>query len=296
MPSSQPIFILAQARTGSTLLRYVIDTHPEVCCPPELALGRLCHALAYTIGLTLGVDPRGARDADQPAVHAAVRSQVDEIMRTCCAARKKARWCDKSANNVEHLEILAGVFPDAQFICLHRQCLDVVHSLLELFRFGFPGRYTQVVARSPDNLVDAMIDSWNGATRALLDFESSHAAQCVRLRYEDFVAGPVTAAGRMFAFLRLPFSPRMLDEVFASPHDPGPGDIKIQFTSSILQSRVGKGSTIPRSLISDGRLAEMNALHKALGYPQLACEGVAAEHALGAEARASGRIRRPRWG
>ena len=41
-----PIFIASHARTGSTLLRYIIDTHPALCCPPELALGQLCSALS----------------------------------------------------------------------------------------------------------------------------------------------------------------------------------------------------------------------------------------------------------
>jgi len=41
--------------------------------------------------------------------------------------------------------------PPTQYICLHRNCLDVVHSLMELFRYGFPGRYGQLVAQSPDN-------------------------------------------------------------------------------------------------------------------------------------------------
>lgn len=291
----QPIFILSQARTGSTLVRYLVDTHPDVCCPPELALGRLCYALAYTLGLTLSTRPNGGdRNA---AVHAAVRSHVDEIMTGYCAGKKKARWCDKSTNNTEHLALIADVFPDAQYICLHRHCLDVVQSLFELFRFGFPGRYGQLVARSPGDLVDALIDSWIGPARALLEFESSHARQCFRLKYEDLVASPVAMAERMFAFLQLPFSAGMLDDVFSRPHDPGPGDFKIQFTSRILQSRVGRGSTIPRNQISDDRLAEMNALHEALGYQQVGRQaGVALERRLPAAAAATSRRGRPRWG
>lgn len=297
--TGRPIFILSQARTGSTLVRYLVDTHPDVCCPPELALGRLCHALEYTIGLAPAAHPGDAETcAGGPsAVRAAVRSHIDEIMRGYCAAKKKARWCDKSTNNVEHLDLIAGVFPDAQYICLHRQCLDVVQSLLELFRYGFPGRYGQLVARSPGDLVDALIDSWIGPTRALLEFESSHAQQCVRVKYEDLVASPVAAAERLFAFLRLPFSPDMLDDMLSGPHDPGPGDFKIRFTSTILQNRVGRGGTIPRNQISDDRLDEMNALHAVFGYPPVGRqEDAAAERRIPAASGGGPRRGRPRWG
>jgi hypothetical protein len=35
-----PIFILSCYRSGSTLLRYILDSHPDVYCPPELSLGQ----------------------------------------------------------------------------------------------------------------------------------------------------------------------------------------------------------------------------------------------------------------
>jgi hypothetical protein len=273
-----PLFILSQARTGSTLVRYLVDAQPEVCCPPELALGRLCRALAYTVGLTLD---------DPLAVPRTVRAHVDAIMADYCAGKHKARWCDKSTNNLEHLDVLADVFPDAQYVCLHRQCLDVVQSLMELFKYGFPGRYAAVVARSPDRLVDALVDAWTGPTRALLDFESSHAAQCFRLRYEDLVADPLATAAGMFSFLRLPFDPRTLDDMFAAPHDPGPGDFKIRFTSRILRSRVGKGGAIPHNQISEDRFAAIDVLHETLGYAP-----VPRQRAVAADPR----LLAPRWG
>ena len=42
-----PVFVLCCARSGSTLLRYMLDTHPDVCCPPELHLSDLCLKLMW---------------------------------------------------------------------------------------------------------------------------------------------------------------------------------------------------------------------------------------------------------
>jgi protein-tyrosine sulfotransferase len=272
-----PVFIVSHARTGSTLLRYIIDTHPSLCCPSEIALGQLCAALSYTLTLTLAsADPAAATMTSEEAeavhvraalsAHKAVREHVDRIMDAYCAAKMKARWCDKSSNNVQHLDVLGRVYPDAHYVCLHRNGMDVAHSLLTLFRLSFPGRYGELVMAARGNVVDAMIDSWIEATDALLEFESAHRLQCFRLRYEDLVANPERVATDMFAFLGEPFDAALLTRVFSAPHDPGPGDVKIQYTSKILPNRVGRGGSIPRSQISPDRLARMDRLHAHLGY------------------------------
>ena len=43
---ADPVFILCNGRSGSTLLRFVLDAHPELACPPETNLPGLCVQLA----------------------------------------------------------------------------------------------------------------------------------------------------------------------------------------------------------------------------------------------------------
>jgi protein-tyrosine sulfotransferase len=274
-----PIFIVSHARTGSTLLRYIIDTHPSLCCPSEIALGQLCAALSYTLTLThapaAAAEPdAGSSPADAPTMqiraalsaHAAVRDHVHRIMDAYCAAKNKRRWCDKSSNNVQHLDVLGRIFPEAQYLCLHRNGMDVTHSLLNLFRLGFPGRFGELVVSARGNVVDAMIDSWIEATEALLAFEAAHPAQCCRVTYEELVANPEPIVARIFEFLEEPFDAQILERVFSTAHDPGPGDVKIQYTSKIVPNRTGRGLSIPRNHISPDRLAKLNRLHAELGY------------------------------
>ncbi|MCA1615986.1 MAG: sulfotransferase, partial [Acidobacteria bacterium] len=74
-----PFFILSTPRSGSTLMRYIVDTHPEVACPSELNLGVLCDDLYMVVALTLGQtlpDPPGSA-ANERAVLAEVRRIVD---------------------------------------------------------------------------------------------------------------------------------------------------------------------------------------------------------------------------
>jgi protein-tyrosine sulfotransferase len=74
-----PIFILSDFRSGSTLLRYVVDAHPRLCCPAELRLAYLCQrALQVASLLTTGDDVeslRGGSDAID-----CVRRIVEELM------------------------------------------------------------------------------------------------------------------------------------------------------------------------------------------------------------------------
>jgi hypothetical protein len=35
------VFVVTLARSGSTLLRYLLDAHPEITAPPELNLSAL---------------------------------------------------------------------------------------------------------------------------------------------------------------------------------------------------------------------------------------------------------------
>jgi protein-tyrosine sulfotransferase len=270
MQTGNPIFILSHPRTGSTLLRYLIDSHPKVCSPAEIEIGNLCTALHRTINYTLGETSNTWGPLDRRrAVGRAVRQHVDQIMTVYCEAKGKTRWCDKSITNLDHIDILQPLFPEAQYICLHRSCMDVVHSCLEYCRLGYAGRLADFVSRRPDNIVDALIDSWCDRAQDLIAFERSNPGRCFRLRYEDVVSDPVGVAGRLFAFLNLEFDPGMIDSMFRQSHDRGPGDLKIWFTASIQDDHVGNGNRISLAAISSGRMKSMNSFLKELGYPEV---------------------------
>jgi hypothetical protein len=49
--SKDPVFVLCMGRSGSTLLRFVLDAHPDLACPPETSLPALCGQLAVVWSL-----------------------------------------------------------------------------------------------------------------------------------------------------------------------------------------------------------------------------------------------------
>jgi hypothetical protein len=268
-----PVFILSCERSGSTLLRYIVDTHSEICCPGQLYLGQLCRDLHTTIFYSLGQTTGATSEEERGRLVAAeVRRVVDELMGKYARAKGKRMWCDKTTLNLQHLKILNTVFPDAKWLCLYRDCMDVAYSGIECGRLGFMPELAPYVRKNPENIVAAMVENWVDKTGTLLAFEREHGERCFRVRYEDVVLNPPRTLRRLFAFLDLEWSDGLIDAVFTTPHDPGSGDRKILFSKKIEQSSIGKGSTLPREDIPAALLDEMNRLLEELEYPAAGVE------------------------
>lgn len=266
--SPAPIFILSTPRSGSTLLRYIIDTHPEVCCPSEILLGVLCDDLYLVLSLTLGQTlPAPGSPANERVVIAEVRRIVSEIMGSYAAAKNKRIWCDKSPRNVNHLEILNEVFPDAKFICLYRHGMDVLHSFMERVQEGWMIDL-KYYARNHGfrNHYSVYLDSWLEKTVTMMEFERNNPGRTFSLKYEDLVLNPAGTLSPMFSFLGLNWDERILESVFSTRHDPGPGDPNVAFSKKIHADSIGLGSSIPRRYINDNMLDRINPVLEKLGY------------------------------
>lgn len=256
-----PIFILSCGRAGSTLLRYIIDTHPDICSPAELHLGRLCGLLVNMCEyLSLG-----SKAENRPLIYAKVNRLMSEWIGDYVQMRGKRFWCEKSPDNLGHLPVLKNVFSDAKYICLHRNCMDVVHSTLEMAE----KKYFVTSGSQARNEKDVClhVDNWVSETGTLLEFEQQNADRCIRVRYEDLINAPAEISKRIFEFIGLDWDEKILDAVFSTHHPTGPGDPKALFARTIHKKSIGKGSAISRRDITDDLLQKMNDLLETLGYP-----------------------------
>jgi hypothetical protein len=274
---SSGIFVLALPRTGSTVLRLILDTHPEIFCPDELHLGRLLKALYDTnegLAEAGGTAAINASLIDPASPWAAATGRtVAEMLATAASRKSKSLWCDKSPSNLEHLAIIAKLLPGSRYVLLHRHCLDFAISCLRFSTYGF---FLQVVEdyvrKDHRNFLRALVRAWNDHTRELLRFEAEHAGDCHRLRYEDLVTSPEDTSRRLFEFLGVPFDPQMLQHVFSTPHHQRAfsGDPNALFSRAIVDQGVGRGAELnPMALASipAEMRQEMNELLVALGYP-----------------------------
>ena len=266
--NESPILILSCYRTGSTLLRFLVDTHPQIYSPPEVFLGQAAYDLArFSIGLRGLTIEQDQIDAIAPDVLAWIRTVLSAEMSAAAERKGKKIWCEKTPSNLvpEHLKVLDLVFPDARCLCLHRHCLDVVQSLIKM------------VDRLPElqpfllkgGVVTAAINYWNERTAALLQYEQDHRSRCFRLRYEDMVAEPVKVLEPMFRFLDVDWDESLVTEVFSAKHDRGGDDHYIFFTSSIHSRSLGVGRSLSLKGVPEKSLETMHSLLQRLGYPEM---------------------------
>lgn len=272
------IFVLSLPRTGSTLLRVMLDTHPDIFCPDELNLGRLLDALYDTneglAELSRTGPMLGAADVDPASPPAlATRRIVSHLLAAAARRKGKPLWCDKSPNNLGHRDLIAKLLPDAQFILLHRHCLDFAMSCLRACMYGFfLGAIEDYVRKDHKNTLRAVIRAWEETTRELLAFETEHGERCLRLHYEDLVTAPAESLGRICEFLGVELDPRVLERVFSSPHPQraSHGDPSVLYARTIVDRSIGTGAEINPAMMKTlpaDLWRRMNEVLELLGYP-----------------------------
>ncbi|HSZ43102.1 MAG TPA: sulfotransferase [Trebonia sp.] len=267
-----PVFVLCAARSGSTLLRFVLDAHPDLACPPETNVPALCGQLATVWSLIEGAplsQERGDEPPDIPdAAIAGVRETMDRMTGSYLARRGKKRYCDKSLGTARFTYLMTRIWPEAKFICLFRHPMDVIASGMEACPWGLNGYgFDPYIAETPGNAVFALARFWADNAAVIAMAEEQYADRCLRVRYEDMVAGPQTAADRIFEFLAAAPVPDIEDRMFAAERERyGPADYKIWHTSRISGDSVGRGWTTPAGLIGPQVRESINELCGKLGY------------------------------
>lgn len=267
-----PVFILCNGRSGSTLLRFLLDAHPDLACPPETNLPAMAGQLATVWSLIEGA-PLSAERGDEPpvipdAAIAGVRRTMDEMTSSYLARRGKKRYCDKSLGTARFAELLLRVYPEAKFLCLYRHPMDVIASGLEACPWGLNGYgFEPYIASTPGNAVWALARFWLDGTDAILTAEEQYAASCRRVRYEDLVADPETVAAGILDFLGVRPVPGISERCFSPERERfGPADYKIWHTSHISAKSVGRGWSVPAGMIPPPVTQAISELTAKLGY------------------------------
>ena len=269
--SADPVFVLCTGRSGSTLLRFLLDAHPDLACPPATklpdALTRLTPLWSAIEALSQPVNGGNGTAERTAAAMSGVRHAMDLMIGSYLSRRGKKRYCDKNLGTALYADALMRVYPEAKFICLYRHPMDVIASGIEACPWGLANYgFEPYVAAAPANSVQALARYWADHTAAILAVEDGFPANCHRVRYEDLVADPDAIAAEIFEFLGLPPVPGISARCFSSDRERfGAGDFKIWNTSQITGDSVGRGWSVPAHLMTPA-IASINQLAGRLGY------------------------------
>jgi hypothetical protein len=270
--TAEPVFVLCMGRSGSTLLRFLLDAHPGLACPPETNLPAMCGQVAVVWSLIEGAPLSETRGDTPPVVPpgaiAGVRETVDRMTGAYLARRGKRRFADKSLGSARFADLLMQVYPEARFLCLYRYPMDMIASGLDASPWGLAGYgFDQYISESPGNAVLALARYWLDHAGMIAAVEARYPGRCHRVRYEDMVSAPEEVAQDIYAFLGEAPAPGVSQRCFSDEREHhGPGDHKIWATSRVSSESVGKGESIPADLIPPPVLAGINDLAGRLGY------------------------------
>jgi hypothetical protein len=247
---SDGIIILGVPRSGTTLLRRLLNWHPEVHCGGETFLltsaARFLRSDRIVDGIDYGViGGLQAAGIAPETVLGDLRGFVEGYFRQLAAAAGKPRWASKTAIDSFYVAEIEQLFAGhAQFVCIVRHGLDSVLSLKELCDANetYLREIHEYVVRYPHPL-EAFAHLWSDVTGALLDFAGRNPESAIVLRYEDLVRHPVEALDRLTGFLELAPGHALL-EALKQDAPSGLGDWKTYGKTEPDPDSIGRWHTI----------------------------------------------------
>lgn len=228
--TTPPLLVLGVRRSGTTLLRVMLDRNSELAIPdesyfiPQLAdrhRGAIDVA-AFVDDLrrlpTLrewGVEIDTVRPRLEPGMP--VGRAIAAVYEAYAAAHGKRRWGDKTPMYMQHLPMLERLFPDALYVHLVRDGRDCALSFLQLPE--------GIVTRTWGHPRDAagFACQWRTEVVAAHALGRRVGARYLEVRYEELVAEPEGVLRRICTHAALSFEPAMVDyagrvDVSRQPH------------------------------------------------------------------------------
>ena len=254
-----PIFVCGVHRSGTTLLRLILDSHSRIACPPESFFIR---PLGSVLDDEKAMEGLLAMGFDESHVLQKLRETVSYFFESYAAVQGKPRWADKTPSYLACLDLLDELYgPECRYLVIYRHGLDVACSIAGM---DIPELLEHRGAPRDQKLVPAA-RYWAERCERSLAFQQKHAKRCFELRYEQLVRDPEPVLRRAFEFLGEPFEPQLL-RFHEQPHDSWIGlqDSKAA-ESSGFEPNIGAWRAEDPGLVSEMR-AEAGPMLERLGY------------------------------
>ncbi|MGQ0845488.1 MAG: sulfotransferase family protein [Sporichthyaceae bacterium] len=235
MPS--PVFVICSIRSGSTLLRLMLNAHSQIHAPHELHL------------TALGAQTRSKFTKSAMAELGLTDLELEHLLWDRVLHREldlagKSVLVEKTPNNALGWRRLVRCWPEARFVFLLRHPVTTVHSWHE----------AQSRRRGWDENLAKCLKIMNAVEEARAHLPG------ITVRYENLTADPAAETRRLCEFLDLEWEPTMLDYGRAAPHEfkAGLGDWREKIRTGRVQP--------PRPLPPGEPPAELLELCSSWGY------------------------------
>jgi hypothetical protein len=226
-----PLILLGVSRSGTTLLRVILDRSPGIAIPDESFFvpllarrhrGRvdverfLDDVSRLTVLVEWGLRPRDVEPLLRRDLTAG--EAIAAIFEAYALKAGKPRWGDKTPMYMRYPALLERLFPAAQYVHLVRDGRDAAASFLRMPE----GTFTRTWAH-PES-AEEFACLWRVEVEAVRELgRRVGPSRYHEARYEELVSDPESTVRAICAFAELPFELGMLEypgevDVSAKPH------------------------------------------------------------------------------
>ncbi|XP_022061698.1 protein-tyrosine sulfotransferase 1-like isoform X1 [Acanthochromis polyacanthus] len=261
-PEDTPIiFIGGFPRSGTTLMRVMLDAHNAVRCGEETRVIPRLLAMRATwsrsVKERIRLDEAGVTDQ---VLDSAVRAFLLEVI--VGHGEPAPRLCNKDPFALKSLSYLARLFPKAKFVLMLRDGRATVHSMIS--------RKVTISGFDLNSYRDCLT-KWSSAVETMFSqCQAAGEARCLPVRYEQLVLHPEEEMRKLLHFLELQWDPSVLHHeeligkaggVSLSKVERSTDQVMKPVNTEALSKWVGH---IPSDVISD--MAEIAPMLARLGY------------------------------
>lgn len=227
-----PIIVGGFYRSGTTLVRRLLDSHPNIHCPPEIKFFKdfygdylndpLGHARFFSTVQSCGI----SRNKIMKIFGGAYIS----LREAASKQAGKQRWADKNPENSKFIyswhELLHGML---FYIHVLRNPCDTISSLRE-------SKFAKTVPQDLDGQLAMLDQYWSKA----LSYIAANSGKCLVIEYERLVRNPEGVLKGMFSFIGEDFDPRIMGKFNSTKRGRGIEDRKIDGSDRIHADSINR--------------------------------------------------------
>lgn len=225
--NNTPFFILGNPRSGTSLLRLILNAHPNIVVPPESGFLQWWYP-KYRDWSSKDLETRVSEfvqdllSSKKIEAYCLNKKDLEQyiflnkpcnygdlialVYRYYSSEKELLIWGDKNNYYIDHIPLLKKIYPEAKFIHLVRDGRDVACSYLELNRdIDLDSKYRPKLPNEISNIAD----DWK-KNNLLIEQELVETDQ-IRVRFEDVVLNFDSEMNRILSFLNVPWSDEIVN-------------------------------------------------------------------------------------